>query len=216
MIRCSALLLTMMALLPCAPDLAAQGTVVQGTTAQGTPPRTDSTRPPGKAALIFGNNHALTLRAPDAWVLDTRSGKAQGLQAVFYPQGERWANSPAVMYSLVVGREGDIKGVGDMIEYDQARFRNSSPTAVVLEGAAIPLRAGRNIPTRQFTGGPKGTLEKVAYIEEGKVIVMIILSCRTPEAFEKSATAFRQLVTSYTFLADDRENILRAVEAAEE
>lgn len=206
------LLTTLMVLLG-ANDAMAQASARPDSTRSNAPP------PPGKAALVFGNHHALTLRAPDAWVLDTRSGRTQGLQAVFYPQGERWANSPAVMYCQVVGREGDIKGVGDMIEYDQARFRNSSPTAVVLEGTAIPVTAGkntRNIPTRQFTGGAKGTLEQVAYIEEGKVIVMIVLSCRNPESFEKSMPAFRQLVTSYTFLADDRENILRAIEAAEE
>lgn len=149
-------------------------------------------------------------------MLDTRSGKAQGLQAVFYPQGEKWAKSPAVMYCQVVARSGDITDAAAMANYDQQRFRNASPSAVVAAGDSIPLNNNRHAITWNFSGGPRGTFERVAYIEERTVIVLVVLSCRSSEALERSLPAFRQLVRSYQFLADDYENILRAVEAAEE
>jgi hypothetical protein len=164
------------------------------------------------AALIYGDRHALTLLAPDRWVLDTRSGERQGLQAVFYPQGERWSKSPSVMYCQVVGRGKDIRDLKAMLDYDQNRFRNSSPTALIEEKPALQA-GGRKAEVRHFTGGAHGTIEEVAYIEERTVIVMVILSCRSSEAYETSLPAFRQLVASYKFLADDQENILRAIEA---
>lgn len=169
-----------------------------------------------RAALIFGERHALTLRAPERWTLDTRSGRAQGLQAVFYPQGERWAGSPSVMYCQVVARGKDIADRNAMIEYDQNRFRSSSPTAVVTRGDSIVLGNGAVTPTSRFSGGARGNLEQVAYIEERSVVVLVVLSCRNAEIFDRSLPAFRQLVASYKFLADDQENIMRAVEAAEE
>jgi hypothetical protein len=166
-----------------------------------------------RAALIYGDHHALTIHAPDNWVLDTRSGQRQGLQAVFYPQGEHWAKSPAVMYCEVVGRGKDIRDLKALLDFDQSRYRNSSPTALVEEEPALQA-GGRSAVVRHFSGGAKGTIESVAYIEERTVIVMVVLSCRTPEAYQSSVPAFKQLVGSYKFLADDQENILRAIEAS--
>lgn len=183
--------------------------------AQTASPRRDSTAA-ARAALIYGDRYALTVRAPDLWTLDTRSGQRQGLQAVFYPDGERWAKSPAVMYCQVVGRGKEIADVRAMVDYDQNRYRNSSPTATVAEQSAMQVNGGKSVLVRRFSGGAKGTIEQVAYIEERTVIVMIILSCRNSEAFDTSLAAFGQLVNSYRFLADDQENILRAIEAAEE
>jgi hypothetical protein len=180
--------------------------------------RTDSARTDtanrDRAALIFGDRHALTIKAPDQWTLDTKSGQRQGLQAVFYPQGERWAKSPAVMYCQVVGRGKDIRDLRGMLEFDQSRFRNSSPTAIIEEQPALKAGEKKQAVVRHFAGGAKGTIERVAYIEERTVIVMVILSCRTDEAYQRSLPAFGQLVASYKFLADDQENILRAIEAA--
>ena len=166
-------------------------------------------------ALIYGPLHAFTVRAPGGWTLDTRSGRGQGLQAVFYPNGERWATSPAVMYCQVVARGKEIKDVKGMLEYDQARYRNNGPGAVVAEQPAITIKANKSASVLRFNGGSNGTFSQTAYIEERAVIVLVNLSCRSSDAFERSLAAFTEFVRSYTFLADDEENILRAVEAAE-
>lgn len=192
-----------------------EGMLAQGNAAKSG--KSDSiTGKQQRAALVFGDRHALTLRAPDGWMLDTRSGRAQGLQAVFYPHGERWAASPSVMYCQVVARGKDIADRNAMIQYDQNRFRSSGPTAVIASGDSIVSGNGTRIPTSRFSGGARGTIEAVAYIEERSVVVLVVLSCRSPEIFERSLPAFRQLVGSYKFLADDQENIMRAIEAAEE
>ncbi len=168
------------------------------------------------AALLVGAGHALTFRAPKAWVLDTRSGRAQGLQTVFYPKGSQWATSPAVMYCMVVPRRERFAELASMLEYEAARFRNSSPTAQIAEEPAIATDTGKQAVVRRFTGGPNGTYEQTAYIQERFVMVMVVLSCRTPEAFSASLPAFQELVASYRFLADDAENIQRVIEAAED
>jgi hypothetical protein len=192
---------------------AARPTTSRSTTSRPDAARADSAHA-HRSALIYGDRHALTIQAPAGWVLDTRSGQRQGLQAVFYPQGERWSKSPAVMYCQVVGRGREIRDLKGMLEFDQSRFRNSSPTALVEEQPALPAGAGKKAIVRHFSGGAKGTIERVAYIEERTVIVMVVLSCRDAEAYQRSLSAFGQLVASYRFIADDQENILRAIEAA--
>jgi hypothetical protein len=154
-------------------------------------------------ALIYGPLHAFTVRAPGGWTLDARSGRGQGLQAVFYPNGERWATSPAVIYCQVVARGKDIKDLKGMLDYDQARYRNSGPGAVVAPQQAIAINGSKSASVLRFSGGNSGTFSQTAYIEERAVIVLINLSCRSSEALERSLPA------------DDEENILRAIEAAE-
>ncbi len=168
------------------------------------------------AALIYGARHALALRSPKGWRMDTESGRPQGLQAVFYPNGERWSKSPAVMYCLVVPRGGQTPDLRSMMEYEQERFRNASATAVIVDQNPIDL-AGRKsrAVVRRFSGGANGAFEQVAYVEERTVIVMMVLSCRTSEDFDASLPAFREFVGTYRFLADDAENIQRALEAVE-
>jgi hypothetical protein len=194
--------------------VAAQGPV-------STPPAGNATAKPdtaraNPAALIYGPRHAFTVHAPDKWTLDNSSGRRQGLQAVFYPNGERWSASPAVIYCQVIPRDQQIKDLAAMLDYDRNRYRNTSPNAVVADLPAVSFPSGKQAAVRRFSGGPSGAIEQTAYIEERTVIVLIILSCRNAEALDRSLPAFTQFVRSYTFLADDSENILRAVEAAQD
>jgi hypothetical protein len=183
--------------------------------AQSAAKPADTAHASTRNALIYGPLHAFTVRAPGGWTLDTRSGRGQGLQAVFYPNGERWSTSPAVIYCQVVARGKEIRDVKGMLEYDQARYRNSGPGAVVAPQGAITINGGKSASVLRFSGGSNGTFSQTAYIEERAVIVLVNLSCRSSEALERSLPAFSEFLRSYTFLADDEENILRAIEAAE-
>ncbi len=170
----------------------------------------------GKAALLYGSNHALTIRAPKGWTLDSRSGRAQGLQTVFYPNGETWATSQTIMYCQVIPRTATMKDRGSLIASDIERYRASSTTAVVEVVEDMPLDHGRSAQVRRYYGGPRNTYEVTAYIEERTVVVVLVLSTATREAMEKSMPSLADLVDSYSFLGDDHENIQRALEAVED
>lgn len=168
----------------------------------------------GGAALIVGPTFALTVRAPEGWVLDTRAGRRQGLQAVLYPEGGSWGESPVVMYCQVIGRDATRNRQG-VIGADIESHRGSAPTAVVSEQKEIPVTRGSAAMVRRYAGGARGTIEETAYLEERTVIVLFILTSRDQEGFERSLASFAKLVSSYSFLADDAENIQRAIEAVE-
>jgi hypothetical protein len=48
---------------------------------------------------VHGVNHCYYLNEPTGWVLDTESGKRQGLPMVFYPKGSSWAKATTVIYT---------------------------------------------------------------------------------------------------------------------
>lgn len=170
----------------------------------------------GKAALLYGSNHALTIRAPKGWTLDSRSGRAQGLQTVFYPNGTTWAASPTIMYCQVIPRTATMKDRASLVASDVDRYRASSTTAVIEVGDDIPLSRDQSAQVRRYYGGVSNRFEVTAYIEERTVVVVLVLSCSTPEEIEKALPNLRDLVDSYSFLGDDRENIQRALEAVED
>lgn len=168
----------------------------------------------GNAALIFGRTFALTVRAPQGWTLDSRAGRKQGLQAVLYPVGSSWEESPTVMYCQVLGRDAthDRQAV---IDADIQAYRNGAPTALVLEQSELPVAKGEPALVYRFAGGARGTIEETAYLNERTVVVLFVLSSRDTAAFRTSLDSFHDLVSSYSFLADDAENIQRAIEAVE-
>jgi len=166
----------------------------------------------GRAALVVGPTFALTVRAPQGWVLDTKAGRKQGLQAVLYPRGASWGASPVVMYCQVLGRDG-TRDRDALIRSDIETHQSSAPTALVAEQEKIVVRKGGVALVERFAGGARGTIEETAYLEERTVVVLFVLSSRDTTAFHHSLASFRDLVGSYSFLADDAENIQRAIEA---
>lgn len=179
-------------------------------------PAADTAHYRGKAGLVYGPRHAFIVRAPIGWTLDSRSGRRQGLQIVLYPNGESWSRSQSVIYCQVSPRGGSLPSIRELIAGEEQRFRNQSAEAMVAEAPAIRIDDSVTALVRTFSGGRNHAFEATAYIEARTVLVSLVLSCRSAEAFEQARAAFTAFVRSYRFLADDEENILRAVEAVED
>jgi hypothetical protein len=152
--------------------------------------------------IVYGEDHAFVVDAPEGWVLDNKSGVGQGLYAVFYPKGESWENATAVMYVNTAKRE-ESDTVATLIEYDTAQFKRGNPDVSVEKAARITTSDDKEAEVRYFTGDQWGNSEAVAYIEEETIFVLIVLTSRTKEAFESAKPAFGDLVKSYSFWTTD-------------
>lgn len=164
--------------------------------------------PNGQTGVVYGPGHAFSLDAPAQWVLDNQSGVDQGLQAVFYPVGKSWTNSPSVMYANVyLKKDQKDENAATVAAKDIADFRKHSRTFKVLDADPLPVGdlAGdkpRTALVKYFSGDDFGNFEAVAYINESKVVVMLVLSARKEEEFKKALPVFAELVRSYHFLTD--------------
>ena len=160
----------------------------------------------GNSGIIYGANHAFTLTAPKGWVLDNTSGKGQGLQAVFYPEGSSWKNGAAVMYANVYQKKNvKEESLEKVIAGDIDEYKKRSPELKITD--AEPLLTAKDVRVKDkkaiikyFTGDENGNHEAVAYVDEGKVVVMLVLTARSKKDFESSLSAFKELVGSYFFL----------------
>jgi len=158
------------------------------------------------SGIIYGNNHAFSLTAPDGWVLDNQSGVKQGLYAVFYKKGESWEKAITVMYANTASLEDKAhKTLEQLIKYDINSFKKEYPDIQITDESDIVIKDSLIAKVKYLSGKSYGNYEAMAYIDAGKAGVMLILSSRSKDGFQDSLSAFESLVKSYFFISNKVE-----------
>ena len=156
-----------------------------------------------KTGIIYGENHAFSVTAPDGWVLDNKSGISQGIHAVFYRQGESWEKAMTVMYANTASLENKAhKTLQQLIKFDLDNFKKNYPDLNITDCKDIVIKDNVIAKVKYLSGKSYGNFEALAYIDAGKTAIMIIMSSRSKDGFDTSLTAFENLVKSYFFMAD--------------
>ena len=158
----------------------------------------------GGGGLLFGDNYLFDLRAPKGWVFDNQSGEPHGLDAVIYRVGDSWKKARVFMYPQVWQKTDNMR-IEDIITEDIAKYRQKFPDVVVKDVKPITVDSGAVAIVKYFEGGNYDSYEAIAYFDEPKVVVMIILYARTKELFDSSQTAFSALLNSYKFIGEFQE-----------
>ncbi|PIP95171.1 MAG: hypothetical protein COW00_12670 [Bdellovibrio sp. CG12_big_fil_rev_8_21_14_0_65_39_13] len=151
--------------------------------------------------IIWGQSHLFSLKAPKGWVLDNVSGRNNGLHAVFHPIGGSWANSKAVMYANVALKRTGQNNIDELVNFNLNEMKPKSPNIKVRDLETITAN-NKKIILKEWLNN-MGNHEVVAYVEESKVIVLMVLTSRDEEEYTKSINAFRALVQSYKFYSDN-------------
>lgn len=154
----------------------------------------------GSAKIFFGEDYAYSLKTPEGWVLDQSGGINQDVHAVFYPQGSSWSEATTVMYTTAAYLDGlKNKDLDDVIESNEDYFEERSQDIKIGEKDSIEIdNAKKKARVVYFLNDSHGNYEAVAYIEEEKVVVMIVLSSQTPQGFYMSLNRFEEVVKSYS------------------
>ena len=159
-----------------------------------------------RAVVIEGDNHLFMISAPDGWVLDDTSGMGSRIRCVFYRKGEQWATAATVMYvNPLHGYGAKARTVSALIAEDEKSFRQRSPRGKVTEGGTIQTTGKKTAVVRYFSndGGPAH--EAVAYVPEAELVMLLVLSSKTPGGFQGALPAYREMVQSYAWVASNAE-----------
>jgi hypothetical protein len=150
--------------------------------------------------ILLGQHYAFILKEPTGWNLDTSAGKSSGLDAVLNINGSSWKDGVAVMYVRVVYKDQARKTVEQVIKNDMEEFKNANKDSTVSSMPIISTRNKTKAITKFFYDAAHKNYENVAYIDEQKVVVIMVLTSRNKEGYSKSVSAFRNLVASYFFV----------------
>lgn len=160
-----------------------------------------------KAFVIEGDDHLFMVAAPEGWVLDDTSGMGSRIRCVFYPKGQQWASAPTVMYvNPLHGYTAKTRTVSALIAEDVRQFMKRAPKGRVVDAGRQPTGgAGKEAIVRYFSedGGPPH--EAVAYVPEKDLVMLVVLSSRTPGGFQAALPAYKSLLSSYAWVGTNRE-----------
>ncbi len=159
------------------------------------------------AVLCYGPGFMYTVKAPEGWVLDNKSGQGSGVCLVSYPQGSSWEKGETVVYFNPSQKSNDPgnRNLSDVIAYDLKNHQANSPKLKVSEGEAYTNSfSKKKIPTKFFTND-QNNHEAVAYIDEPKAVVFLVMSSRTEAGLKKNLPAFKAFAENYQLITSQVE-----------
>lgn len=154
----------------------------------------------GTATIVSVDSASFLLKAPTSWTFDCEAAKSQGPLTVLYRDSEGWRSGKAVMYvSALTERHAPGRDFAARVEAEAADWRQRAPHVQVI---ALPtlVTHGSNAAkatVRRFVSPTERLFEVVAYVPRGRIIPLIAMTARTPQAFASALPAFRRLVESY-------------------
>ena len=152
--------------------------------------------------ILLGQGYSFILKEPNGWVIDGPAARSQGLGAVLYREGSSWKGAAVVMYARVIYKDETQPTVEKVISDDVSDFLKQSRESKVSESVALATRDRKKAFVKDFYDAANKNYESVAFIDEAKVVVILALSSRDKDEFEKSLPAFQQLVGSYFFVKE--------------
>ena len=153
-----------------------------------------------KRRLVFSKvkcgGKSFLIASPEGWVLDEESGKDQGLEVVFYPQGWNLDYAPALIYTKIISKNGDLnKSFTDVISEQVDQLKNYG--AVILKDSIAYTYDNKQSVIINFIDKSTKTSNLVSYINEFNYVVSMILTSTDKDQFLKSKPKFFELVNSY-------------------
>lgn len=171
--------------------------------AKPAPPAAPAARsaPQGEFTILYGDNHAFGITAPQGWTVDDTSGLGSKIRVVLYPKGQKWDSAPTVMYvNPLHQKAGTRRSLLQMIDHDVAEFAKKAPKGRVTAGATIRTGKAKPAEVRYFAPAGGAPSEAVAYVAEDDLVMLLVLSSRDAAGFKRHLPAFESLVGSYQFV----------------
>ncbi len=141
---------------------------------------------------------AFSLDAPSGWVEDNSVALDNRLNAVYYPENSSWNESSTVIYSNIEDLNEE-KTMKDIITWDIANYKIGAGDLKVTTQPTINIKKGMKATVKYITGTSYESFEAVAYVQIEDHVVIVVLSSKSQEDFDKSISAFEDLVASLNY-----------------
>ena len=152
-----------------------------------------------------GKNHTVILQSeggsfaiegPKDWIADRKVGRRLGVCCVYYPKGT-WDTAETIMYPNIVTKGPGRTTLQELMDSDLAKFRKDDPGMTYVDGD-IPFN-DRTAKLRYFHGVNQGSSEAVAYIDEEKIIALVVLSSKTEKGLIEALPLLLRVLETYIY-----------------
>jgi len=115
------------------------------------------------------------------------------------PDGSTFMDAETVVYAKATykPRVPEIKSIDALIAQDKRGFTKNIPGVVITETKPLITGDGQKLRSLTFFPTSEGNWEQTAYGEEGDFFLLFTISSRTKSGYERSLSAFEDLIHAY-------------------
>ncbi len=155
------------------------------------------------SGLVYGDDYSFFIDAPNGWVLDPKTAKEYGVNVVLYQTGYSFRNAPAVMYTSALKSNETIE---EVMKNEAMTYQDKYEGIQISKRPIIKTKDKKDAYVQYYKGKKKDqTDEAVAFVQEKRLYILLVLSARSEHDFQMAYAAFEQFVRSYA-LSDIRVN----------
>lgn len=146
--------------------------------------------------ILESDGGSFAVEGPKDWIADRKVGHRLGVCCVYYEKGS-WDTAETIMYPNIVTKGPGRATLQEVMASDLAKFRKDNPGMTYVDGD-IPFN-GRTAKVRYFHGVNQGSSEAVAYIDEEKIIALVVLSSKTEKGLLKAVPLLAEVLETYKY-----------------
>lgn len=159
-----------------------------------------------RGVLLHGENYLFYIKAPDGWILDTSNGVSEGLEVVIYPKRASWEKTSTIMFPQIFQKLDFKTGkIEEIIKHYKDDTLDRIPYAKFSSLSSVKTR---DKSVARVLKVIHRRIDAVGFIDESEVVVLLVLSSEDNKGFNKSYSAFVELIKSYNFIAS-KQNIYK-------
>jgi hypothetical protein len=148
----------------------------------------------GHTIVLESDGGSFAIEGPKDWIADRKVGRRLGVCCVYYPKGS-WDTAETVMYPNIVTKGPGKATLQELMDSDLAKFRKDNPGMTYVDGD-MPFK-NRTAKVRYFHGVNQGSSEAVAYIDEEKIIALVVLSSKTEKGLTDALPLLLGVLETY-------------------
>jgi hypothetical protein len=164
---------------------------------QQTKPKRGTSGEQNHTVILRSEGGSFAIEGPKDWIADRKVGRRLGVCCVYYPKGS-WDTAETIMYPNIVTKGPGKATLQELMDSDLAKFREDNPGMSYVDGGDIPFN-DRTAKLRYFHGVNKDSSEAVAYIDEEKIIALVVLSSKTEKGLIEALPLLLRVLETYIY-----------------
>jgi hypothetical protein len=150
------------------------------------------------SALLYSDSVSFFVTPPSGWVLDSETGKVDGVLAAVFRRGESWRQGRAVMYANTIALADTRRATFERAVANAATDWAARAGDGAITSLSAPATASGDVPLiKRFVSVRHGAFEAVAYFHHGAYAPILVLTARSQAEFDAAFPAFEAFVRSY-------------------
>jgi len=152
---------------------------------------------------VYGPKAGFNITAPEAWVVDTESGKEQDLPCVLYPKGSSWSDAKTVMYAKVASPQWEGVNAFVAMAVKEMKAKHGTPKEKIASGKT---KDGHDYFINEYPGTKSySQWERVGYVQLPQGVAYIVLTSRDKASYQKDAGQLEKVLKTLFYLEPKSE-----------